>query len=35
MALFSEFHEDKLLLYRLNFSIITLLPKQEDVTHIK
>jgi hypothetical protein len=27
MALFNEFHEDKLPLYRLNFGIITLLPK--------
>jgi hypothetical protein len=35
MALFNEFHEDKLPLYRLNFGIITLLPKHEEFTHIK
>jgi hypothetical protein len=34
MALFKEFHEDKLPLFSLNFGIITLLPKQKDATHI-
>jgi hypothetical protein len=35
MALFKDFHEGNLPLFSLNFGIITLLPKQEDVTHIK
>jgi hypothetical protein len=35
MALFKEFHEDKLPLFSLNSRIITLLPKQKDVTHIR
>jgi hypothetical protein len=34
MALFKEFHEDKSPLFSLNSRIITLLPKQKDVTHI-
>jgi hypothetical protein len=35
MALFKEFHNGTLNLYSLNFGIITLLPKQKEVTHIK
>jgi hypothetical protein len=35
MDLFKDFHEGNLPLFSLNFGIITLLPKQEDVTHIK
>jgi hypothetical protein len=35
MALFKDFHEGNLPLFRLSFGIIMLLPKQEDVTHIK
>jgi hypothetical protein len=35
MALFKEFHNGSLNLYRLNFGIITLLPKQTKVTQIK
>jgi hypothetical protein len=35
MALFKDFHEGNLPLFSLNFGIRTLLPKQEDVTHIK
>jgi hypothetical protein len=34
MAMFKQFHEGKLPLYNLNFGIITLLPKQNEVTHI-
>jgi hypothetical protein len=35
MAMFKQFHEGKLPLYNLNFGIITLLPKQNEVTHIR
>jgi hypothetical protein len=35
MALFKEFYNGTLNLYILNFGIITLLPKQKEVTHIK
>jgi hypothetical protein len=34
MALFKDFYEGNLPLFSLNFGIITLLPKQEDATHI-
>jgi hypothetical protein len=33
--MFKQFHEGKLPLYNLNFGIITLLPKQNEVTHIR
>jgi hypothetical protein len=35
MPLFKEFHNGSLNLYSLNFGIITLLPKQKEVKHIK
>jgi hypothetical protein len=35
MVLFKEFHNGSLNLYSLNFGIITLLPKQKEVAHIK
>jgi hypothetical protein len=35
MALFKDFHDGNLPLFSLNFGIITLLPKQKDVIHIK
>jgi hypothetical protein len=35
MALFNDFHEARLPLYSLNFGIITLLPKQQEATHIR
>jgi hypothetical protein len=35
MALFNDFHEGRLPLFSLNFSIITLLPKQKEATHIR
>ena len=35
MAIFTEFHEGKLLLHSLNFGIITLLPKQKEARQIQ
>jgi hypothetical protein len=35
MALFKDFDEGKFPLFNLNFGIITLLPRQKEVTHIK
>ena len=35
MALFKDFHKGSLDLYSLNFGIITLLPKEKEVIHIK
>jgi hypothetical protein len=35
MALFKDFYENKLPLFSINFGIITLLPKQKEVSHIK
>jgi hypothetical protein len=35
MALFKEFHNVILPLFKLNYGIITLLPKKNDVTSIK
>jgi exonuclease III len=35
MALFKQFHEGNLPLFSLNFGIITLLPKQNEATHIR
>jgi hypothetical protein len=35
MALFKDFHEEKLALFSLNFGIITLLLKQKEATHIR
>lgn len=35
MAVFRDFHEGTLPLHRLNFGIITLLPKQKDASRIQ
>jgi hypothetical protein len=35
MTLFHEFHKRKLLLLNLNFGMITLVPKQKELTHIR
>jgi hypothetical protein len=35
MALFNQFSEGYLLLYKLNFGVITLLPKKEDAVQIQ
>jgi hypothetical protein len=35
MAIFKDFHEGSLPMFSLNFGIITLLPKQQEVTHIR
>jgi hypothetical protein len=35
MALFNDFHDGRLPLFSLNFGIITLLPKQQEATHIR
>jgi hypothetical protein len=35
MSLFKDFYENKLPLFNLNFEIITLLPKQQEASHIK
>jgi hypothetical protein len=34
MALFSDFHKEDLNIFSLNFGIITLIPKSDDVTRI-
>jgi hypothetical protein len=35
MALFDDFHEDKLPLFSLNFGVITLLPETKETTKIQ
>jgi hypothetical protein len=35
MTLFQVFHKGKLPLFNLNFRIITLVPKQKELTHIR
>jgi hypothetical protein len=35
MALFNDFHEDKLPLFSLNFGVITLLPKTKEAIKIQ
>lgn len=35
MALFSEFYQGDLDIYRLNFAILTLIPKEKDATSMK
>jgi hypothetical protein len=30
LAMFEDFHKDKLVLYRLNFALITIIPKKKD-----
>jgi hypothetical protein len=35
MALFDDFHEDKLPLFSLNFGVITLLPKTKEAIKIQ
>jgi hypothetical protein len=35
MRMFSEFYEGRLDLFRLNFALLTLIPKVEDATDMK
>jgi hypothetical protein len=35
MALFTEFHKGELPLYKLNFGVVTLLPKKENAVQIQ
>ena len=35
MAMFKDFHEGKLDIFRMNFAILTLIPKEPDASSMK